>query len=401
MTFGSLLSSKPTSPLTTFPSSSHYFPIFSGSQPHEIDTYSFYLAETRLPETQIDMPDDPMGDPIAVDHLPGLRRRQAKSRLVKAEKMARCQETLKPLADWQTQRMRNRAMIVRKHTENLNLSSSEVKGAISRILFDIAVDRQLYPIPVNSPFYNKMDTNFAFWFLSFIMSPYTTSPDHPALKQSSNTRESEEVGWSKYYIRFRKETRADLVANLEGFLKEYPAYAPEIEPKLLHLQDLDSKATDLYTHYVGYTTKEDVRDREREDRWTGGSSLLRNWTKSGSPYEVYEIVSLRQKQDAGEGWLNSPQLWIAEYLLEMASSKTGFNSSVGGVPQVSPLQSSLGTTSNLVAHRLHCNCYKLASSLSGVSHTVCGGYRDDPTESDGSSEAHSGDEPDLRPEPVA
>ena len=276
---------------------------------------------------EIDMSDDPMGDPIAVDRLANQLRRQEKTKIAK---MNRCKETLKPLVDWQKERMRNRAKIIKKHTEHLNLAS--IKSIIAKILFDIAIDRQLFPIPIDSPFYKNMDTTFAYWFLSFIISPFTTSPNHPSLTRS--TRQSEEPSL-KYYIRFRKELDVD--ASLTSFLKEHPAYAAEIEPKLLHLDGLESADADLYTHYVGYTSKCDINHRERDDQRQHGDTLFTHWLKSGTAYEVYEVTGFRQSA-GNEDWLGSPQLWIPEYILEMASSKTGFNSSVGGMPQVSDRQ---------------------------------------------------------------
>lgn len=251
--------------------------------------------------------------------------------------------TIQPLVDWQIDRMINREAIVSSYDIDLeNTSPTKKIDLIASILHDFAVDRSMYPVPIQSTIYEEMDEDLADWLLRFIIDPLGTSPNHPALVSDEGDANK---GDSQVYIRMRKEK--SYWKDLEEFMEDFPAFAPDIEPKILQNQ-----GEEVWSHYIGQTIRTTPEGRLEEDEGARvgkeTTSLFKRWVEATKdrPYTSYEIISWRDPAttnsndiDAQNQWLSTPCHWLKEYLLVLASGKSGFNSAAGGLPQVEHMPS--------------------------------------------------------------
>jgi hypothetical protein len=272
-----------------------------------------------------------------------LRNAEQRTRRIKQHRA-----TIQPLVDWQNDRMINREAIVSSYNIDLDNTSPKKKiELIANILHDFAMDRSMYPIPPQSAIYKEMDDDLADWLLRFIADPLGTSPNHAALVL--DTQSNAKKGDMQIYVRMRKER--NYWKDLEEFMEQFPAFAPDIEPKILQNQ-----GDEVWSHYIGQTIRQTPAGRlEEDDGARVGkqiTSLFKRWMEATKdrPYSSYEVISWRESWrdpvnpdsdtlDVQNQWLSTPRYWVKEYLLVLASGKSGFNSAAGGLPQVMHLPS--------------------------------------------------------------
>ena len=111
-------------------------------------------------------------------------------------------------------------------------------------------------VPLSSSFFEALDrykdADTTQWLESYLASPYTTSPNHPALRLSTLPADGEDV--FHVYYRAYETTVKDEKARLEGFLDRYPGYKWLIAPKLKLLDQLSPSST-IWSHYIGQTMR--------------------------------------------------------------------------------------------------------------------------------------------------
>jgi hypothetical protein len=204
-------------------------------------------------------------------------------------------------------------------------------------------------------------TTTADWLKQFIESPYTTSPDHPALKKcSSSAREEDSDQAFQVYIRtyecvsfeciydsrllcFRLPYLRTTVQRertlLKGFLHQYPQYTVSVNAKLRSLAETPDQT--IWGHYIGQTIDTDPLGRYEDDLGSAPDSMMKKWL-SFSSYEwvIWEFRAFHTPLGeifgaASDIWRSRSDFHEIEYGLVLAADKRGWNSAPGGLPQAS------------------------------------------------------------------
>jgi hypothetical protein len=173
--------------------------------------------------------------------------------------------TIRPLVEWEIERVESRARIVRHHMRRAPKSNLAQKiELIALLLGEIAHDRQLYPISPLDAVYTEMEEDLADWLLAFIGNPNSTSPEHPAL---CGDEQEVEVGTMQVYLRCRREgSPADYAEEMTRFIEKHPAYEPDVAPKMESLPiGSATNGEPVYSWYAGQTIRTTPLGRMEDD----------------------------------------------------------------------------------------------------------------------------------------
>jgi hypothetical protein len=244
-------------------------------------------------------------------------------------------KVIQPAIDWEVDRV--------KHAKTLidNTVGQDDRSRLRTRLWGLAVDRQLDPIPMDDSFYSSssLPADTADWLLSYCTSPFTTSPNHAALKEITAAPEKPQQGF-QLYLRCRQSTCRRERERLLKFQTAFPSYSPEIQAKIEHLHPLQDDTVICIT-YIGQTIGVGPFERYQEDIKQEQASLMHNWTRFiGEPYKIFEFHEMRRvtsspRSDSAAGaiWLSRPDLWTIEFAFVTAACKASFNSATGGIPR--------------------------------------------------------------------
>lgn len=224
---------------------------------------------------------------------------------------------------------------------------------------------------------SRLDADTTDWLRRFILDPYSTDPQHPALKfcgtadsEVSSGASAKSERSSQVYIRTYKTTALEERERLEAFVKAFPHLMPQVSPKLQALEGREGSSV-VWGHYIGQTIFSSPVGRHKHDqeaalndnsqkstflRWLAFTSSPHTLNTSAShsssspssqssttvpsalKWKIYEFRAFytpiaSSSSAPSDIWRGRPDLQELEYGLILGADKKGWNSAPGGLPQ--------------------------------------------------------------------
>jgi hypothetical protein len=205
-------------------------------------------------------------------------------------------------------------------------------------------------------FFKRLDADTRDWLSTFVTSPYTTCPVHPALLKMDEQQEKTDGTFrvsrrpdtnrlfvriliailAQVYVRIFPTTIEEESKRLRQLLDSSPGFQHHIQPKLDILDGLDpAESTTIYSHYIGQSLATDSLGRLIHDFEAAPASVFGRYLGITplSGWQVYEIkcfttTLIRPDQEgpfnARDTWLANADIRELEYGVILAGSSFRF-----------------------------------------------------------------------------